>query len=163
MGSPSSRRYQRTRARRSLASGGEMSHGRCAELPSTDTTDVISGTEREGKGRWIDLMFNYASMVLGPWFGGHFEHSWQPSSRRNLASSDTRAARGEENGSRVSCRRSVKKGAAKAEQSRKELDRGTWWDDGTLNREKGGRTRARPLAGTRNSLAPLASRVEEIG
>ena len=47
---------------------------------------------------------------------------------RNLASSDTRAAR-EENGSRVSCRRSVKKGAAKGEQSRKELDRGTWWDE----------------------------------
>ena len=56
---------------------------------------------------------------------------------RNLASSDTRAAR-EENGSRVSCRRSVKKEAAKREQSRKELDRGTRWDDGTLCRESRG-------------------------
>ena len=73
MGSPSSRRYQRTRARRSLASGGEMSHGRCAELPSTDTTDVISGTGRERKGRMeldrsrsshsVDARFDYAFMV----------------------------------------------------------------------------------------------------
>ena len=63
-----------------------MSHGRCAELPSTDTTDVISGTEREKgqKGvryidRWVDSSFDYASMVFV--LGGHFEHSWRPSSR----------------------------------------------------------------------------------